>query len=153
MIREKTFDTRAVIAASVLALGLCMPLTAAFAETNTVHHVTETTTETNPCTGLSGEFTVTYNGLEHFSTDANDGQHGTFTQTGTFTFEQSDGITYTGHVTIWGGFNSNSGTNVETSIIAFHGTGSDGSTIRANGVTHDASNPSSGIDNLNCRLG
>jgi len=151
MMHDRAHLQSLMVSASVLAIGLAMPISAAFAETNTEHQVTETTTNVNPCTGLSGEFTVTYNGLEHFSTDANDGQHGTFTQTGTFTFEQSDGVTYTGHVTIWGGFNSNAGRNVETSIIAFHGTGSDGSTIRANGVTHDASNPSSGIDNLNCR--
>ena len=144
----------AMIAATVLATGIGIPISA-LADTSTEHQVTETRTDVNPCTGEPGTLTVTYNQIEHESS-ANGGDHATFTQTGTFTFEQfSGGVTFTGHFTVWGGFNSNSGgTDAGTFTSTVQGTGSDGSTINAHEVSHTTSNPAdiitSEFDNMNC---
>lgn len=157
MIRELRFRTPiAMIAATVLASGIGIPISAVFADTNNEHQVTETNPDVNPCTGEPGTLTITYNEVEHESPDNNGGDHATFTQTGTFTFVQdSDGVTFTGHFTVWGGFNSNSGgTNADTFTLTVHGTGSDGSTINAHEVSHTTSNPAdlitSEFDNLSC---
>lgn len=145
-----------LIAATILASGIGIPISAVFADTNTEHQVTETTTDVNPCTGEPGTLTITYNEIEHQSSDNKGGSHATFTQTGTFTFEQDDEeVTFTGHFTIWGGFNSNSGgTNVGTFTFSIHGTGSDGSSLKANSVSHTTSNPAdiitSEFEKINC---
>lgn len=156
MLDHKSQIRAVFAAASVLAIGLAIPLTAAFATTETEHQATETSHDFNPCTGEPGTLTVTYNEVDHISSGNNGGDHGTFTQTGTFTFEQDNGLTYTGHFTVWGGFNSNSGgTEADTFTLSLHATGSDGSTLRANLVSHETINPAdiitSQFDKANCR--
>src|SRR5689334_1063284 len=127
MMHDRAHLQTIVAAASVMAIGLAMPFGAAFATTTNEHQATETSSDVNPCTGEPGTLTITYNEVDHTSTDNKGGSHNTFTQTGTFTFEQDGGLTYTGHFTIWGGFNSNSGgTNAGTFTLSLHGTGSDG---------------------------
>src|ERR1041384_4108992 len=128
-----------LMGAVVLASGIGVPLSAALADTNTEHNATETSSDVNPCTGDHGTLTLTYNEIEHESSDNSDGNHATFTQTGKFTFEPDDqnDPTIAGHFTVWGGFNSNSGgTEVGTFTLSLHGTGSDGSILRMNSVSH-----------------
>jgi hypothetical protein len=155
-ISELSQGMGALSVAFALSIAALSGAGAAFAETSTQHKVTETFPDSNPCTGEPGTLTVTYNAVDHFSNDANGGGHGTFTQTGVFTFvPDSGGETFTGHFTIWGGFNENSGgTSVGTFTVSIHGTGGEGSILRANSVSHETSNPAdiitSAFDKLNC---
>jgi hypothetical protein len=137
----------AVLAAA--ASGFGFPILAVFAETNTEHNATDSFPEFNPCTGQAGIVTVTYNEIEHESSDNSGGSHETFTQTGTFVFEQEDGLTITGHFTIWDGENGNSGgTEVGTFTFSLHGTASDGTILRANSVAHYTSSPADIITSM-----
>jgi hypothetical protein len=135
-----------VAGAAMVAVGLVLgaSVTGASAETQTVHHETETFGDYIPCVSefpsLEGyEITVTYNGIEHFNENDNSG-HFTFTQTGTFSAvpvlfadEDGDGLpdfdeetesfviagpregeSFSGKFTIWGGGNFN-----RSGIVAF----------------------------------
>ena len=64
-----------LIAATILASGIGIPISAVFADTNTEHQVTETTTDVNPCTGEPGTLSITYNEIEHQSSDNKGGSH------------------------------------------------------------------------------
>ncbi|HKU50160.1 MAG TPA: hypothetical protein VJP79_09435 [Nitrososphaera sp.] len=155
---DRKLRMRVIMPAVALSLTLgIFPVSASFAETNTEHGATETSADVNPCTGEPGILTLTYNEIEHSSNDANEGGHFTFTQTGTFTFVPNDegGESFSGHFTVWGGGNQNSGgTDVGTFTLSIHGTGSEGSTLRANQVSHETSNPAdvitSQFDKMNC---
>jgi len=83
--------------------------------------------------------TTTTNLVEH-ETIFDDGRvHATFTQTGTFVavpLEDPSLPSYTGKVTIWGGFNANGTTVNGTFTFNLSATGSDGSTINLHQVDH-----------------
>lgn len=85
---------RAIIVFGMLGLlvGLMAPAAYGKADTSTetVQGFTETFADANPCTGDTGDVTVTYNGIFHFTIDPNEGEHFTGTQTGTFVFEPDD---------------------------------------------------------------
>ena len=91
-----------------------------------------------PC-GAEGPYdiTITYNEIDH-STFGPKSSHFTFTQTGTFVAVPQDPSlpTYTGHFTMWDGFNGNSQNASGTAIFEIHGVGDDGSTITLNSVEH-----------------
>jgi hypothetical protein len=120
----------------------------AVSETTTEHGATDTFTDVVPC-GAEGPYdiTITYNEVEH-STIGPKSMHFTFTQTGTFVAVPQDPSlpTYTGHFTMWGGFNENAKTASGTFTFSLHGTGSDGSTIAFNGVEHFNVTPD-GVEN------
>jgi len=104
--------------------------------TQTLHGVTETFPEANPCTGDPGLVTVTYNAVFHESVDAAGGTHLTGTLTGTFEFQPTDTSqpSYSGRFTNW--FGGNIGANGQGfwSTFSLTGYGSDGSVIHFNGV-------------------
>ncbi|HXV72101.1 MAG TPA: hypothetical protein VEB69_11955 [Acidimicrobiia bacterium] len=124
---------RAIIVFGMVGLlgGLMAPAAYGKADaiTETVQGVTETFADANPCTGDTGDVTVTYNGIFHFTIDPNEGEHFTGTQTGTFLFQPDDpeAETVTGKFTVWFGGNitgNNAGFWV-TNLI--RGSGSEGS--------------------------
>jgi hypothetical protein len=104
--------------------------------TVTLHGVTETFPDVNPCTGDPGMVTVTYNAVFHESGDAAGGFHLTGTQTGTFEFVPDDATqpSFTGRFTVW--FGGNIGANGEGFWQTFSvtGYGSDGSMLQFNAV-------------------
>ena len=114
----------------------------------------------NPCTGVLGTLTITYNGAFHITVLTSGVGAGTgwatFTGTGDFTFAQVDGVTYTGHFTAWDGQSFNLQNFAGTGILVGHATGSDGSTLDFHDVMHVtvlAGNPPSVIvsfDKLTC---
>ncbi len=112
--------------------------------TQTFHNVTQTITTgpmaVNPCTGVPGVLTLTFNGVAHvtFLTSGIGAGTGwvTFTNTGDFTFVGQDGVTFTGHFTAWDGASFNLNNFAATGILEIHGTGSDGSSLTAHAVMH-----------------
>jgi hypothetical protein len=83
--------------------------------------------------------TTTTNLVEHETTFDDGRVHATFTQTGTFVAVPLDDPTlpsYTGKVTVWGGFNANGTTVNGTFTFNLSATGSDGSTINLHQVDH-----------------
>ena len=106
---------------------------------DTEHSGTETFVDVVPCNEDLGAYTitVTYNGIEH-ETENKNGQHFTFTQTGTFAATPVDGIgeTFTGRFTVWAGGNTNPNVSNFTVTFSARGTGSDGTTFRTNDNTH-----------------
>ena len=140
---------------SLLALGVLLVGAPASAQpppvttTTHEHHATETFIDVVPSCTLDPnapayEITLTYNEVEHI-TDFGDGRvHETFTQTGTFVAVPVDDPTlptYTGKVTIWGGFNANGKTVNGTFTITVHGTGSDGSVFKVHETDHFNTTP------------
>jgi len=84
-----------------------------------------------------------------------DGSHTTATIEGTFYFSQTNGVSYSGHGKEWFGTNVNKGGTFEstsTSNIDF--TGTDGSVIHINAVTHLTVTPAgvvtANVDSFNC---
>ena len=113
--------------------------------TQTFHNATQTfvppdPNAINPCTGVLGTLTITYNGVAHstFLTSGVGAGTGwaTFTATGTFTFVGVDGVTFTGRFTTWDGQNFNLKNFAATSTFVVHGTGSDGSSLTFHDVAH-----------------
>jgi len=94
----------------------------------------------NPCTGALGTLTLTFNGVMHFTVLTSGVGAGTgwatFTATGGFTFQQLDGVTFTGKFTAWDGENFNLNNFAATGILVGRGTGSDGSTLNFHDVMH-----------------
>ena len=146
----------------VVVVGvLLFPASSAFAEgavtfTETFHNVTESFPEVSSCTGDPGTVTITYNGVLHFTQLPNGTSHFTVTQTGDVVFVPDDPSlpTYTGHFTIWGGFNSNNKNAAGTFTFTVHLTGSDGSkqtfhltehfSVSASGIVNAFSKPRCG---------
>ncbi len=109
--------------------------------TQTFHNATQVMLNSpNPCTGVLGTVTLTYNGVFHMTVltsgvGAGTGW-GTFTAAGDFTVAQVNGVNFTGHFMNWDGFNMNLQNFTATSTFSLHGTGSDGSTITFHSVAH-----------------
>ena len=82
--------------------------------------------------------TTTSNLVEHTTTFDDGRTHETFTQTGTFVaVPVSDpSVTFSGHFTVWGGFNANGNVVNGTFTFSVNGTGSDGSTINHHETNH-----------------
>jgi hypothetical protein len=135
------------LAFGLLAAGLMSLAAPAFAQppTNTTTHekgLVETFVDVIPTCEEGGPLytiTLTSNFVMH-ETVFDDGRvHATFTQTGTFTavpLEDPSLPSYTGKVTIWGGFNQNGTTVNGTFTFNLRATGSDGSTVSINTVEH-----------------
>jgi hypothetical protein len=106
-----------IAAAAALALGMGMAGPAAFAAPGgTGHTVTQTfhqhgtwvePGDTDFCTGQTITPTITGNAVQHVTYfPAGDEVWGTFTETGKAT-AQINGLTWSGHITIWGNMNIN----------------------------------------------
>jgi hypothetical protein len=144
---------RALLVAGVGgAFALLAPAAAFAAAGGTGHTVTMTEvthgvfeaglTGPNPCTGadiVSQDASGTVvNHVTFFP--AGDEVWATFTQTGTITFVDSNGVTYTGHFTAWGNFNMNEQNSNNSFTLTGMLTGSDGSAIAIHEVQHFALN-------------
>ncbi|TCM42778.1 hypothetical protein [Kribbella sp. VKM Ac-2568] len=113
-------------------------------ETTTHKNLVETFVDIVPNSNCVEEgplytITTTTNLIEHTTTFDDGRVHETFTQTGTFVavpLEDPTLPSYTGKVTIWGGFNANGATVNGTFTFNLHATGSDGSTINTHQVDH-----------------
>ena len=131
----------------LLAAGLLLTAAPALAEPP----VTETTIEKGlvetfidvvpTCEGGGPLYTITTtsNFIEHTTTFDDGRIHATFTQTGTFVavpLEDPSLPSFTGHFTIWGGFNQNGKTVNGTFTFTVHGVGSDGSTFSNHATDH-----------------
>ena len=147
----------AMLSLVAVALLVAPTVGAAPAETETfvVKDEVNTEADVNPCTGVPGTVTTVSNGVIHTTANAN-GFHITGTFTGTFEFVPDDPgePTYTGRYTVWFGGNAGPGENF-TETFRVNGTGSDGSRIKFNGVTHVTVNangvPTAEFDFGNCR--
>ena len=134
----------AVVACAVIAL-LVVAAVPALADgqgattfTQTFHNATDSFATPNPCTGVPGTVTITYNGVLHFTVNKAGDFWATGTQTGSFVLVPDDPTqpTYTGHFTAWFGGSDNQQNEVEHSTFTIHGTGSDGSTLQFHDTMH-----------------
>lgn len=144
---------RALLVAGIAGAGaLLAPAAAMAAPGGTGHTVsmTEVThgifdaglTGPNPCTGAAivsdqGDGTMV-NHVTYFP--AGDEAWGTFTETGQLTVADSSGVTYTGHLALWGNFNTNEQNSNNTFTLTIKLTGSDGSAITVHEAQHFALN-------------
>ena len=125
--------------------------------TETVHGVTETFSDVNPCTGEPATIELTYNAVFHITTDPNGSEHVTGTQTGTVTLTHDDPSlpSYTGRFTVWFGGNLNPKTEGFWFTFNVKATGSDGSTLSLNAVEqlHVSATGETTVhfEKLNCR--
>ena len=110
--------------------------------TQNFHDATTSFPNTNPCTGVPGILTITYNGVAHGTVLTSGVGAGTgwftFTATGSFIFTPTDPSqpTFTGKFTVWDGQSININNFAATSILVVHGTGSDGSSLTFHSVMH-----------------
>lgn len=120
-----------LVTLAVLALPVGARAAVVLNETDVVIGGTETFRDVNPCTGDRAEITITFNAVFHI-TELDDGTlHATFTQTGDFlldTLKESE-PDFSGHFTIWGGFNGNKKNASETFTFTIAGKGTDGSSL------------------------
>ena len=130
------------LAIGLLATGLLSVAAPAFAQpptTVTTHEkgLVETFVDFIPAEPCAEEgplytITTTSNVVMHETTFDDGRVHATFTQTGTFVavpLEDPSLPSFTGRVTIWGGFNQNGTTVNGTFTFSLRGTGSDGSIV------------------------
>jgi len=108
-------------------------------ETQHMHGSWVETGDTNPCTGDDITVNAMGNGVNHVTYFVENGQPtefwGTFTEAISFTFTDQ-GVTYSGHATVWGNFNQNERNQNTTFTFSIRGTGSDGSTITGHETMH-----------------
>lgn len=124
---------------ALLGLLVGMPSVAsaeAETETITLHGVTETMPDVNPCTGDPVTVSITYNGVIHFTADPQGGGHVTGTFAGTVEVVPVDPSlpTYTGHIASWFGGNVSSNNEGDWETFNAKLTGSDGSILGFNAV-------------------
>ena len=135
-----------------LAFGLSTAATAGPPITNEViheHKFVESFQDVLP-TCEPGELynvTTTTNLVFKETTFANGTVHSTFTQTGKVSAAPADGTgpTYTGQVTIWGGFNQNNRSAAGTFTFSVSLKGSDGSRISTQQVEHFNARPDGSV--------
>jgi hypothetical protein len=99
-------------------------------------------TDPNPCTGAGIVSADAFGNVVMHETffPAGDEVWATFTETGKVTIVDTNGVTYTGHLTVWGNFNLNEKNTNNTFTLTITLRGSDGSTITVHEVQHFALN-------------
>ena len=145
---------RLLLMVGLLIAGMLFTAAPAFGappvtETTTQKNLVETFVDVIPDPICSEEgplytITTTTNLIEHTTTFDDGREHATFTQTGTFVavpLEDPSLPSYTGKITIWGGFNANGATVNGTFTFNLRATGSDGSTINTHQVDHFNARP------------
>ena len=130
-----------VVVGGVLALaGAAFGANSPGTQTVTQHlHGTQTTTSTNPCTGDVIDLSESTNMVMHetFFAPPTDEAWGTFTEEDSFTgIDVGTGVTYSGHDTVWGGFNVNEQNSTQTFTESIHAVGSDGSSVSYHQLDH-----------------
>ena len=146
------------LAIGLLATGLLSVAAPAFAQpptTVTTHEkgLVETFVDfipTEPCAEEGPLYTITTtSNLVMHETTFDDGRvHATFTQTGTFVavpLEDPSLPSFTGRVTIWGGFNQNNQSAAGTFTFSVSLKGSDGSRISTQQVEHFNARPDGSV--------
>jgi hypothetical protein len=130
--------TLLVVAAALgLLVGVSSVATAeALTETVTLHNVTETFQDVNPCTGDPVTVTSTYSGVFSYTVDPQGGVHVTGTSAGTFEVVPLDPSlpTYTGRFASWFGESTSSNSDGDWVTFNIKLRGSDGSTLSLNSV-------------------
>ena len=121
---------------AVLLMAIPAQADGATTFTQNFHNATMTFDIANPCTGVAGTVTETFNAVVHTTFLANGTGWGTFTMEGMFTLAQVNGVIYTGHVMGWDGFNFNLNNFTATATFSLHATGSDGTTLSFRDVFH-----------------
>jgi hypothetical protein len=141
-----------LVAGAVVGGVLLAPVAAWAAPGGTGHTVTITEhihgtfdpgfDEPNPCSGAAVVSAEAFGNVVMHETffPAGDEVWATFTETGKVTVLDSNGVTYTGHVTVWGNFNVNEKNSNFTFTLTVKLSGSDGSTISLHEVQHFALN-------------
>jgi hypothetical protein len=103
----------------------------------------------NPCTGEPGTFTATAaNGVFHATFFENSDEFwvtATYEGTATFTPDNPEGVSASGHFAVWFGAAGNEKNEVETNTNTFNLKGSDGSHIVVHGTAHVATNGSGAV--------
>ncbi|MGH3003961.1 MAG: hypothetical protein ACRDM1_15080 [Gaiellaceae bacterium] len=137
----RTTSRYAALAALVTAAALAVVASPASADpphgqtvTDTFHqHGTWTETgDTDFCTGEDVAPTITGNEVEHETYFTNSDEFWfTFTEEGTAVFTSSDGLTYSGRITVWGNGNGNVHNSNQTFTASFRLSATD-----ENGVVH-----------------
>lgn len=138
---------RVLFAAAVVSIGVwSIGLTGAHAAgagaqsyTQVLKNQTDVSSDVNPCSGVTGTLSQTYNGVFHITTLADGELWATFTQTGSISFVPDDASqpSYSGHFTVWGGFNVNERNSTDTFTFSARLTGTDGSVVVLHEVQHD----------------
>lgn len=151
--------TVVLLASLALFMGLAAsPATAAPPVSNTVIHeknLVDTFVDTVQCVGVPAPLytiTLTTNLVLKETIFANGNVHATFTQTGSVSAVPLDDPSlpsYTGHVTIWGGFNQNNNTVNGTFTLNANLKGSDGSKVSIHEVDHFNVRPDGTINEFN----
>ncbi|HEX6483762.1 MAG TPA: hypothetical protein VF043_33360 [Ktedonobacteraceae bacterium] len=104
--RSKFFLSPAALVGSVLvclvALVAFIPVAAhaATSQTVTFHNVPVPFGITD-CSGNALTGIITFNGIAHFNTSSSGTSNDQFTGTGDAVFTIADGVTFTGHITLW----------------------------------------------------
>jgi len=144
---------RALLVVGVVGLGALLAPTAAWAAPGGTGHTVTMTEVThgvfdsglsgpNPCSGADiVSVDASGNVVNHVTFfPAGDEVWATFTETGKSTLLDSNAVTYTGHLTVWGNFNLNEQNSNNTFTLTVMLAGSDGSTITVHEVQHFALN-------------
>jgi hypothetical protein len=91
----------------------------------------------NPCTGVHVSGTQSINAVEHETYFVGEDElWATFTEEGNVDITDANGVSYSGHFTVWGNFNVNEQNSNSTFTQSLRITGSDGSLITAYEVAH-----------------
>jgi hypothetical protein len=91
----------------------------------------------NPCTGVGVSGTQTINAVEHETYFVGEDElWATFTEEAKIALTDTNGVSYSGHVTVWGNFNVNEQNSNSTFTQSLRISGSDGSLITGHEVAH-----------------
>jgi hypothetical protein len=91
----------------------------------------------NPCTGVQVSGTQSINAVEHETYFVGEDElWATFTEEANVDLTDTNGVTYSGHLTVWGNFNVNEKNSNSTFTQSFRIKGSDGSLITGREVAH-----------------
>jgi hypothetical protein len=106
--------------------------------TQNFHHQTDAFASVNPCTGVPGTLTETFNGVVHVTTFADGPYEVTFIETGTISFVPDDSTqpSYSGKLNQSGNQHLTQQTAVGTVTLHFRVLGTDGSIVTQHEVQH-----------------
>src|SRR6266540_1568006 len=147
LMNQRKFGGRALRPVFGAVLGAILVLALAPAAAQAKKHETVTITQhqhgtlplagSNPCTGVHVSGTQTINAVEHETYFVDEDElWATFTEEGRVALTDTNGVNYSGHVTVWGNFNVNEQNRNSTFTQSFRITGSDGSLITGHEVAH-----------------
>src|SRR5579859_5606105 len=124
--------------------------------TQTFHNAVTTMPSGNPCSGVPGDVTLTYNGVFHITSNKAGDFWVTGNQTGDFSFVPSVGgaPSYSGNFHLWFGDSSNNQNDVNHFTFQLQGVGSDGSVLTFHETEHVSTDANGNIvvsfDKMTC---